>query len=406
MAYNLPSRSSGDWDFALRDTFNQIDADVQAAGEGTAKVRVGPRAERLAYATPYAGLLWVDDDYPALWRYSGSAWQYAGGAEALGRKNLLINGAFNVAQRGTAFTSTTSPANNDGAYLPDRWCLLSDGDDVIDVSIFANPTAQHYLANIQETANKQWGWVQILEAKDTYFCNERVVSFAVSAKRHEANLSTSKVRLALLGWTGTADAVTRDVVAVWAGAGAEPIWAADWIRLGLTEPLTPDWAGMRGKLENVYVPDTVNNLAVFVWLDDTNAAVDDRVDLAYAQLEVGSECTAFEQRTYASELAICRRYYMKLGRGVPGWAANSSMITFQMCGLNLRVSPTVNLLSTSLMAATGGSWGDTTANPLSIIASQTHIDGLKLRLGEWSGLSTSMGYFTVDNNWGELVAEL
>lgn len=51
-----------------------------------------------------------------------------------GFRNHLINGAMMVAQRGTSFTSTTTPANNDDTYLLDRWILLSDGNDIVDVT--------------------------------------------------------------------------------------------------------------------------------------------------------------------------------------------------------------------------------------------------------------------------------
>ena len=49
-------------------------------------------------------------------------------------KNALVNGGFRVVQRGTSFTSTSTPANDDDTYLLDRWLLLSDGDDIVDVS--------------------------------------------------------------------------------------------------------------------------------------------------------------------------------------------------------------------------------------------------------------------------------
>jgi hypothetical protein len=49
----------------------------------------------------------------------------------MSRKNAIINGDFKVSQRGTTFTSATTPANSDDTYLLDRWVLLSDGNDIV-----------------------------------------------------------------------------------------------------------------------------------------------------------------------------------------------------------------------------------------------------------------------------------
>ena len=59
------------------------------------------------------------------------------GVDMVWAKNYVINGDFRVAQRGTSFTSATAPANSDGNYLLDRWIVLSDGNDIVDVSKIA-----------------------------------------------------------------------------------------------------------------------------------------------------------------------------------------------------------------------------------------------------------------------------
>ena len=46
-------------------------------------------------------------------------------------KNRLVNGSFNIAQRGTSFVSG---ANNDDTYNLDRWYVLSDGNDAVDIT--------------------------------------------------------------------------------------------------------------------------------------------------------------------------------------------------------------------------------------------------------------------------------
>ena len=90
------------------------------------------------------------------------------GDAPLSNRNHLINGAFAVAQRGTSFTSSSS-ANNDDTYVLDRWYILSDGNDVIDVSQETStiPTNGKYAIALDvETANKKFGIAQIIEGKN------------------------------------------------------------------------------------------------------------------------------------------------------------------------------------------------------------------------------------------------
>ena len=86
-------------------------------------------------------------------------------------RNYLLNPDFSVTQRGTSFTSTTSPANSDDTFLLDRWILLSDGNDIVDVTQQTSST--HLPANCisgisldVETANKKFGILQVLEQRE------------------------------------------------------------------------------------------------------------------------------------------------------------------------------------------------------------------------------------------------
>ncbi|MCB2186292.1 MAG: hypothetical protein KQJ78_07735 [Deltaproteobacteria bacterium] len=290
-------------------------AGVLGASADPSKFQIGSRAERVAYATPFTGLMWSETDYPAIWRYTGSAWQYAGGAEALGgRKNLLINGDFAVTTRGTSFTSATTPANNDDTFTLDRWLLLSDGNNIVNLGTASGNYSGHtgYVVGTQVAANEQWGLGQVLEYQDARRIIGQAASLTFHALRRAANVTAGTVRAAVLYWTGTADSVTSDLVAAWAGNGTEPTWAANWTRAGITDPIALTTAMTRYTLENISIPITAKNVAVFIWLDDTNATAADILDFTGFQLERGAEATSIEHRPYAQELALCQRYYWAL----------------------------------------------------------------------------------------------
>ncbi|WP_216071890.1 hypothetical protein, partial [Acinetobacter baylyi] len=95
-------------------------------------------------------------------------------------KNYLINGGFAIAQRGTSFTSTGG-ANNDDTYTLDRWYILSDTNDVIDVTQDTTtvPTnGQFAIALDVETVNKKFGIATIIENKDVIGLVGNTVTFS------------------------------------------------------------------------------------------------------------------------------------------------------------------------------------------------------------------------------------
>ncbi len=216
--------------------------------------------------------------------------------------NLLINPGFNIWQRGTTFDASTTPANNDDTYLADRWVLISDGNDIVDVT---QDTDGLLKATVQ-TINKQFGFVQIVEAAD---CNDIISSIASMSVRAKAT-GLATLRIAVLSWTGTEDAVTSDVVATWAGGGAEPTWATNWTREGALSDLTLGASFATVKAEALDI-DTASakQVAVVLYLDDTDGAVSDTLNIEWVKLEVGGIVTPFRRRSFGEELAACQRYF-------------------------------------------------------------------------------------------------
>jgi hypothetical protein len=97
-------------------------------------------------------------------------------------KNAIINGDFAVAQRGTSFTSS---ANNDDVYTLDRWYILSDGNDAIDVTQETTTVPTNQLTAIAldvETANKKFGIAQIIEQKNCVGLIGNTVTLSFKAK--------------------------------------------------------------------------------------------------------------------------------------------------------------------------------------------------------------------------------
>jgi len=231
--------------------------------------------------------------------------------------NLLINGDFIVAQRGTSFDATTTPKNDDDTYLLDRWVLLSDGNNVVDVEQIETaadlPTGgRAAIKYTWETANKQAGLLQIIEGVNARPAIGGPASLSFQAKAN----GLANLRAAVLSWGSTEDAVTRDVVTTWNGAGTNPTFATNWTAENTPSDLALSSSWETYTIENIDV-DTASttNIAVFVWLDDADAAVNDTLLLTDVKLEVGDMATNFVSRSYTEETMLCYRYFWSVNGG-------------------------------------------------------------------------------------------
>lgn len=234
-------------------------------------------------------------------------------------KNGITNGSFRVAQRGTSFTAATTPANNDDTFLLDEWILLSDGNDVVDVSkvVRATPNGSYAECKLEvETANKQFGILHILRAVNAARFIGQTVSVSFKARMAAADDNTHSLKCVVLSWDGTADTVTSDVVNAWS---ATPSYVANWTAENTPSSQTLTTTEQTFKVEGISI-DTAStkNIAVFIFCDQTDGAVDDAVIITDVQLELGSVATQYEYIPYADEFFVCRKsrnqFIVGLGR--------------------------------------------------------------------------------------------
>lgn len=227
-----------------------------------------------------------------------------------GFRNLIINGDFEVAQRGTSFVAGS---NNDDTYNLDRWTVLSDGNDIVDITQATDvPTGGLYSIGLDvETVNKKFGIIQFIEQRNLTGIQDKTVWLSFKAKT--TGSSISNVKAAILSWTGTADTVTSDVVSAWGADGVTPTWATSWTAENTPANLnvTTSWAEYR--VSAVMDTASIKNVAVFIWCDDTTTTLGDFLYVTDVQLEINSSPTPFERRPYGVELVLCQRYYEKQG---------------------------------------------------------------------------------------------
>ena len=275
---------------------------IAASGADTwAKVTVGSDGHSLVGdASATAGVSWQP-------MYSGES------------RNLLINPEFMINQIGiNQITSGTNPNNNDDTYITDQWILLSDGNDIMDCwrSTAVYPSAQYgtgcgaSMLLQTETANKKAGLLQIIPNQTS----RRVVGGVVSLRFWAYTGSSwpnANIMAGVLSWSSTADAVTSDVVSAWNAAGAAPTLATNWTfentpaQLALVNDTWTEY-----KIENISI-DTASttNIAVFIWLDDTDSTVDDRLYISGVQLNEGPTCLPYSCPPLSDQMTQCTKYF-------------------------------------------------------------------------------------------------
>lgn len=181
--------------------------------------------------------------------------------------NLLINGDFRVNQRG----QTSYSGNN--IYGIDRWIIRDSVVDVVD-------------NGIKVTQSGQWfGINQSLEN----FNHLKGKTVTLSIKFSNVDMTGDSVYIAL---SNSNTAQHRGTVL----EILDNIKQAGVYTITTTIPSTLELKCFNICIQNYKgVSTTTNNFTV-----------------EYAKLEIGSVATAFSPRTYAEELAMCQRYYIKI----------------------------------------------------------------------------------------------
>ena len=314
-----------------------------------------------------------------------------------GFKNRIINGGFNIAQRGTSFVSG---ANDNDTYNLDRWYVLSDGNDAVDITQATTvPTGAKFSIGLDvETANKKFGIAQIIENANCFDAIGGAVTLSFQAKV-SSTTKLDNIKCAIVAWSGTADSVTSDIISAWGVEGTNPTLIAN-----ATYENTPANLNVTTSFATYSVTANVDtastsNIIVFIWSDVTDTTAGDFLYVTNIQLEKGSTATSFDYRPYGTELALCQRYYWQQGgspytRFAGGIAiGRSSTVATSMAipPVTMRVFPTI--LSTNI--------GNTTINGTAIssisVDSDTNFGPIRV-VANLSGLTTGTSYEWESNN--------
>ena len=311
-------------------------------------------------------------------------------------RNMIINGDGVIAQR------ALGSAVNDDVYTFDRWIVLSDGNGVVtpDQETADLPAgARSAMKLTVAVANKKFGLLQIVEGAN---CKQVIDDVASLSVQLEAS-GLDNVRLGILSWTGTEDAPTSDIVSAWNAAGVDPTLVTNWAYENTPANIDVSggsWAGAEALNASIDTAST-KQVAVFIWVDDTDAAVSDTLKVSQVQLEPGAVATPFEQKPIQTELALCQRYAYTADRDLQGSAASATVAMFHVSyPVTMRAVPTVTLID-STPTIEEFFIGNSTGTGSAIAASDLGKEGSKIAINGFTGLTA--GSFSTGDNGSPIV---
>jgi hypothetical protein len=225
--------------------------------------------------------------------------------------NILDNGDFTIAQRGTNFTAATTFTNLDGNHTLDRWKVIDSraGSDVVDITQTTLASelpagARAAIKLVHQRQNEQAGIVQYIDYDTTRTLLNQDTS--LSFELYNSDSVTRNFRAAILTWQGTVDDMPNDPISTWQTA-ANLGFATNFATENTTTTLPANatsWNRFTIKGVNIDTAST-NNLAVVIWTDEEMSnGYEWRV--TKIKLEQSSICTAWKAKTFQEEYISCR----------------------------------------------------------------------------------------------------
>ena len=303
---------------------------------------------------------------------------------ALSNRNLIINGAMQVAQRGEgAFTSNE--------YTLDRWQQVENGSSALSTS-----RAQFTLGQTDVPSDPEF-YLSSTLTSGTLASSQAYIRQKIEGVRSATGVVT-------LSFYAKADSA-KDIAVEFArsyGTGGSPSSFESAISVS-TVSLTTSWAyytvtANLGSLSGKTLGTDGNDwLGVYFWMEagsDLNARTNSlglqsgTFDFSLIQLEIGDTATPFEHRSYGDQLRMCQRYYA------------TDSFQSRMCGttsgdigemvqypVQMRVQPTISFAnlnyavnSSSLVFASGtvnhlrASWGSGNSTSHSVVLFDWYAD--------------------------------
>lgn len=258
---------------------------------------------------------------------------YVTDGAAKGFRNKLLNGDFQVWQRGTTFTDP----DNVNLYTADRWAVYRNsyaaGLTVTQQSVQPNSKSlrvQRTSANALTDSITLTQSLETLEVKKLAGKQVTLQAKVLAGANFSANSNILQISISY-------------------GTGTDGNLAT-----GFTSPNSTTVNHVISVSNTQYtvtatLPSNTTQLAVrFTYTPAGTALTNDYFEVTDVQLEEGAVATAFERRPYSVELGICQRYFFSFGgsssfEAIGSGSSNTTSLAYINVSLpvKMRISPAV-----------------------------------------------------------------
>lgn len=294
-----------------------------------------------------------------------------------GRRNIIINGAMQVAQRGTSLAMAHDGTNSD--FLIDRWRIALNGMDQLDgtyAQVADHPlggtgTSLKWTTGTAESAiaADEYGYIgQIIEAQNlqhlryatsnaetvtlSFYVKSSITgTFAVGFYKPDTSTrifnktytidsanTWEKKTLTFVGDTDSSAGIAND--------NGQGIWVSWHLVAGSDYDSGDATSGWTDYATNKWASGQATDAVV------TTAGA--TFQITECQLEVGSQATPFEHRSFGEELALCQRYFTVLcektangGLPICNMQSYSNTILYGVYSLPTEMRATPSLVQTT-----------------------------------------------------------
>ena len=317
------------------------------------------------------------------------------------QKNIIINGDFDIWQRGTSFAAAAN-----GTRIADRWRYLKSGAMVHTISRDTDvPTVaesghlSNYSLKVDCTTIDS-----SIAAGDYSYIEQRVEGYnfkylaqkAMKLSFWHKHTKTGTYCVGYLNSAGDRSYVTEYTQSV----------TDTWEKAEMDITASPSggtWDYTNGIGLKVYfsiatgstfhgTADTWESAEDYGSSNQVNACDNaaNNFMLSQVQLEAGSVATDFEVKNHADEFARCQRYYHVQGSSLTGFVQNSTSIDVGATyPVEMRTTPTITLEDTTPVFIMPGSVE--TGSSSTITASNIRSDGARIRINGFTSMTPGEG---------------
>jgi len=208
-----------------------------------------------------------------------------------GRKNLIINGSMDIAQRGT---SGTKSGNAYGGYLcVDRWACYYDDTTMEQVERTINGKLKRALKVTAAGTNGRPYVYQKIENSSKILGDGTQFSISFWMRASASTKQQIQWRYYDNGTENNGSNPNIVVIDV----------STEWKYYKIENISAIDASQNRSRDGGLWIYNVLDEVGSGLWIEFTDV-----------QVELGKQCTEFEHRSSGEELALCQRYYQRVGR--------------------------------------------------------------------------------------------